>query len=126
MLSGAKRNRNISDFRGRLGFLASLGMTLGICEIFNAQALILLGSIAGEGWLDVVPIRFVMFEEVGLSTKHIAIENLVASFDLGPRRPVKAWREDLTSELQGLIECIAQLRNLAIRYWSVSANEFDV
>ena len=40
MLSGAKRNRNISDFSGRLGFLASLGMTLGICEIFNAQALI--------------------------------------------------------------------------------------
>ena len=39
MLSGAKRNRNISDFSGRLGFLASLGMTLGICEIFNAQAL---------------------------------------------------------------------------------------
>ena len=39
MLSGAKRNRNISDFSGSLGFLASLGMTLGICEIFNAQAL---------------------------------------------------------------------------------------
>ena len=39
MLSGAKRNRNISDFIGRLGFLASLGMTLGICEIFNAQVL---------------------------------------------------------------------------------------
>ena len=40
MLSGAKRNRNISDFSGRLRFLASLGMTLGICEIFNAQVLI--------------------------------------------------------------------------------------
>ena len=39
MLSGAKRNRNISGFCGRLGFLASLGMTLGICEIFNAQVL---------------------------------------------------------------------------------------
>ena len=43
MLSGAKRNRNISDFSGRLRFLASLGMTLGICEgiceIFKAQAL---------------------------------------------------------------------------------------
>ena len=39
MLSGAKQNRNISDFSGRLGFLTSLGMTLGICEIFNAQAL---------------------------------------------------------------------------------------
>ena len=39
MLSGAKRNRNISDFSGRLGFLASLGMTLGFCGIFNAQAL---------------------------------------------------------------------------------------
>ena len=39
MLSGAKRNRNISGFSGRLGFLAALGMTLGICEIFNAQAL---------------------------------------------------------------------------------------
>ena len=39
MLSGAKQNRNISDFSGRLGFLASLGMRLGICEIFNAQSL---------------------------------------------------------------------------------------
>ena len=44
MLSGAKRNRNILDFSGRLGFLASLGMTLGICEIFNAQALTGRGS----------------------------------------------------------------------------------
>ena len=47
MLSGAKRNRNISDFSGRLGFLASLGMTLGICEIFNAQAL--MGSRDSRG-----------------------------------------------------------------------------
>ena len=40
MLSGAKRNRNISDFSGRLGFREKRGMTLGICEIFNAQILI--------------------------------------------------------------------------------------
>jgi predicted nuclease of predicted toxin-antitoxin system len=33
----------------------------------KGHARILLGSIAGQGWLDVVPIRFVMFEEVGLS-----------------------------------------------------------
>ena len=39
MLSGAKRNRNISDFSGRLGFREKRGMTLGIGEIFNAQAL---------------------------------------------------------------------------------------
>ena len=30
---------SISDFRERLRFLASLGMTLGLCEIFNAQVL---------------------------------------------------------------------------------------
>lgn len=34
---------------------------------FKGHARILLGSIASQGWLDVVPIRFVMFEEVGLS-----------------------------------------------------------
>ena len=39
MLSRAKWNRNISDFSGRLGFREKRGMTLGICEIFNAQAL---------------------------------------------------------------------------------------
>ena len=47
MSSGAKRNRGlcraesryISDFSGRLRFLASLGMTLGLGEIFNAQVL---------------------------------------------------------------------------------------
>ncbi|MEM9487301.1 MAG: ACP S-malonyltransferase [Cyanobacteria bacterium P01_F01_bin.116] len=33
----------------------------------KGHARILLGSIAGQGWLDIVPIRFVMFEEVGLS-----------------------------------------------------------
>lgn len=33
----------------------------------KGHARILLGSIVGQGWLDVVPIRFVMFEEVGLS-----------------------------------------------------------
>ncbi|MBE9059513.1 hypothetical protein [cf. Phormidesmis sp. LEGE 11477] len=37
--------------------------------------------------------------------KHIEIERLVASFDLGSRRPIEAWRESLTSELQGLIDC---------------------
>ena len=53
MLSGAKRNRNISDFSGRLGFLASLGMTLGICEIFNAQALSwIAGKAGGAGELQ--------------------------------------------------------------------------
>ena len=40
MSSGAKRNRDISGFSGRLRFLTSLGMTLGLCEIFNAQVLI--------------------------------------------------------------------------------------
>lgn len=33
----------------------------------KGHARILLGSIAGQGWLDIVPIRFVLFEEVGLS-----------------------------------------------------------
>ncbi|MDB9527162.1 ACP S-malonyltransferase [Oscillatoria sp. CS-180] len=32
----------------------------------QGHARILLGSIAEQGWLDVVPIRFVMFEGVGL------------------------------------------------------------
>ena len=40
MSSGAKRNRDISDFKGRLRFLTALGMTLGLGEIFNAQVLI--------------------------------------------------------------------------------------
>ena len=39
MSSGAKRKRDISDFSGRLRFLASLGMTLSLVEIFNAQVL---------------------------------------------------------------------------------------
>jgi hypothetical protein len=34
---------------------------------FKGHARILLGSITSQGWLDFVPIRFVMFEEVGLS-----------------------------------------------------------
>lgn len=34
---------------------------------FKGHARILLGSITNQGWLDFVPIRFVMFEEVGLS-----------------------------------------------------------
>jgi predicted nuclease of predicted toxin-antitoxin system len=33
----------------------------------KGHALILLGSIASQGWLDSVPIRFVTFEEIGLS-----------------------------------------------------------
>lgn len=33
---------------------------------FKGHARILLGSIASQGWLDFLPIRFVMFEEVGL------------------------------------------------------------
>ncbi len=33
----------------------------------KGHARILLGSIASQGWLDSVPIRFVTFEEVGLS-----------------------------------------------------------
>lgn len=33
----------------------------------KGHARILLGSIAEQGWLDVVPIRFVMFDEVELS-----------------------------------------------------------
>jgi len=32
----------------------------------KGHARILLGTLAGQGWLDLVPIRFVMFEEVGL------------------------------------------------------------
>jgi hypothetical protein len=34
---------------------------------FKGHARILLGSITNQGWLDFVPIRFVMFDEVGLS-----------------------------------------------------------
>lgn len=34
---------------------------------FKGHARILLGSIVSQGWLDFVQIRFVMFEEVGLS-----------------------------------------------------------
>lgn len=34
---------------------------------FKGHARILLGNIASQGWLDFVQIRFVMFEEVGLS-----------------------------------------------------------
>ena len=33
----------------------------------KGHARVLLGSIASQGWLDFVPIRFVMFEEVGLA-----------------------------------------------------------
>lgn len=33
----------------------------------KGHARILLGSIASQGWLEAVPIRFIMFEEVGLS-----------------------------------------------------------
>jgi hypothetical protein len=33
----------------------------------KGHARILLGSMAAQGWLDVVPIRFIMFEDVGLS-----------------------------------------------------------
>jgi predicted nuclease of predicted toxin-antitoxin system len=32
----------------------------------RGQAVLLWGTIAAEGWLDIVPIRFVGFEEVGL------------------------------------------------------------
>lgn len=34
---------------------------------FKGHARILLGSLTSQGWLNFVPIRFVMFEEVGLS-----------------------------------------------------------
>ncbi|MGB3264599.1 MAG: ACP S-malonyltransferase [Microcoleus sp.] len=34
---------------------------------FKGHGRVLLGSIASQGWLDFVQIRFVMFEEVGLS-----------------------------------------------------------
>ncbi|MDY6786115.1 MAG: ACP S-malonyltransferase [Cyanobacteriota bacterium] len=33
----------------------------------NRQALLLSGSLAVGGWLDIIPIRIVTFEEVGLS-----------------------------------------------------------
>ena len=32
----------------------------------EGQALILLGNIVAEGWLDLLPIRFVKFKEIGL------------------------------------------------------------
>jgi predicted nuclease of predicted toxin-antitoxin system len=32
----------------------------------RGQAALLWGSIAAEGWLELIPIRFVEFEEVGL------------------------------------------------------------
>jgi hypothetical protein len=35
---------------------------------FKGQARILIGSLASQGWLESVPIRFVTFEEMGLST----------------------------------------------------------
>lgn len=34
----------------------------------KGQAALLLGTIAAEGWLKFVPLRFVTFEEVGLSS----------------------------------------------------------
>ena len=34
---------------------------------FEGHARILLGSIASQGWLDLVSIRFVMFEDIGLA-----------------------------------------------------------
>ena len=33
----------------------------------RGHAVVLLGSLTASGWLDLVPIRFVLFEEVGLS-----------------------------------------------------------
>lgn len=42
----------------------------GLFELTAEQidaARILLGSIASQGWFDFVPIRFVIFEEVGFS-----------------------------------------------------------
>ena len=38
--NGAKRNRDISDFSGRLRFLVALEMTLGLGGIFNPQVLV--------------------------------------------------------------------------------------
>ena len=32
----------------------------------NGHALIFLGSIASQGWLDILPIRFITFDEIGL------------------------------------------------------------
>jgi predicted nuclease of predicted toxin-antitoxin system len=33
----------------------------------KGQAILLWGTLAAEGWLEIMPIRFVVFEEVGLS-----------------------------------------------------------
>ncbi|MEY3866660.1 MAG: ACP S-malonyltransferase [Microcoleaceae cyanobacterium] len=32
----------------------------------NGHALIFFGSIASQGWLDILPIRFITFDEIGL------------------------------------------------------------
>ncbi|GAB4279896.1 MAG: hypothetical protein Fur0025_07470 [Oscillatoriaceae cyanobacterium] len=34
----------------------------------RGQAVILLGTLAAEGWLDILPVRFANFEEFGLSS----------------------------------------------------------
>jgi hypothetical protein len=52
---------------GIQGTSSATDMIFLVDHNFKGQARILLGSIASQGWLDVVPIRFVMFEEVGLS-----------------------------------------------------------
>ena len=33
----------------------------------KGHARLLMGNIANQGWLELLPIRFVMFEDVGLS-----------------------------------------------------------
>lgn len=52
---------------GIQGSAPATGMIFLVDHNFKGHARILLGSIASQGWLDVAPIRFVMFEEVGLS-----------------------------------------------------------
>jgi hypothetical protein len=42
-------------------------MSFLIDHNLEGHAVILLGNIANQGWLALLPIRFVTFEEIGLS-----------------------------------------------------------
>lgn len=43
------------------------GMIFLIDHNLERHAVVLLGNIANQGWLEVVPIRFVSFQEIELS-----------------------------------------------------------
>jgi hypothetical protein len=57
----------MGETSGIQGASPATSMIFLVDHNFKGHARILLGSIASQGWLDFVPIRFVMFEEVGLS-----------------------------------------------------------